>query len=58
MSVMRVWHMGMRMAQSCVPMQVAVRAGVHRRVHVVVVAIVVAVRVFVFHRLVLVFVAV
>jgi hypothetical protein len=58
MRVMRIGHVGMHMPNGLVPVTVAVLANRRHAVHMVVMAIVVAVRVFVLQRLVLVFVAV
>ena len=53
--VMQIRHMCMAMAGRLMPMQMAVRPNRHRVMHMVVMAIVVAVRVFVLHRVVLMF---
>ena len=56
--MVRSGHMRMRVPQRLVAMQVAVRAGRHRDMHMVVVAIVMAVRMFVLHHVVSMLVAV
>ena len=57
-SVMHIRYMGVQVRQRLVQVQMAVCAGRHLRMGVVVVSIIMAVRVFVLHGLVLVFVAV
>lgn len=56
--MVRIGHMRMRVPQWLVTMQVAVRTGRHRDMHMVVVAIVMTVRMFVLHHVVSMLVAV
>ena len=58
MCMVRIRHMWMRMPQRLVTMPVAVRAGRHRDVHMIMVPVVVAVRVFVLRDIVTVLMAV
>ena len=56
--MVRVGHMGVRMAQRLVVVPVAMFAGRHRVMHMIVMSVIVTVRVFMLHAFVLMLVAV